>query len=73
MAALGRGTEIAVLAGIRSGDIAHVETLQWSLYCHAMDWVYYIALVALLVTGIFVNLLGLPGLWLMLASAAVYG
>ena len=37
-----------------------------------MDWVYYVALIALLVTGLFVNLLGLPGLWLMLASAAAY-
>ena len=38
----------------------------------AMDWVYYLLLIALLVTGLFVNLLGLPGLWLMLASAAGY-
>lgn len=37
-----------------------------------MDWVYYIALFALLLTGLFVNLLGLPGLWLMLASSAAY-
>ena len=40
-----------------------------------MDWlhlVYYIALFALLLTGLFVNLLGLPGLWLMLASALGY-
>ena len=37
-----------------------------------MDWVYYLLLIALLVTGLFVNLLGLPGLWMMLASAAGY-
>lgn len=37
-----------------------------------MDWIYYVALLALLITGLFVNLLGLPGLWLMLASAAAY-
>jgi hypothetical protein len=37
-----------------------------------MDWVYYLALFTLLLTGLFVNLLGLPGLWLMLASAAAY-
>jgi uncharacterized protein YqgC (DUF456 family) len=38
-----------------------------------MDWIYYVALVALLVTGLFLNLLSLPGLWLMLASTAGYG
>ena len=37
----------------------------WDVTC-------YILLVALLITGLFVNLLGLPGLWLMLASAAGY-
>ena len=37
-----------------------------------MDWVYYTALIALLITGLFVNLLGLPGLWLMLVSAVAY-
>lgn len=45
------------------------------LYSPAMDWmhlVYYVALIALLFTGLFVNLLGLPGLWLMLASVAGY-
>ena len=40
-----------------------------------MDWwhlTYYVALMALLLTGLFVNLLGLPGLWLMVASVAGY-
>jgi uncharacterized protein YqgC (DUF456 family) len=37
-----------------------------------MDWVYYTALIALLLTGLFLNLLGLPGLWLMVAAAVGY-
>jgi uncharacterized protein len=37
-----------------------------------LDLVYYLALIALLITGLFVNLLGLPGLWLMIAAAAAY-
>ena len=37
-----------------------------------MDWVYYLALVALLLTGLFINLIGLPGLWVMVASTLGY-
>lgn len=37
-----------------------------------MAWVYYTALIVLLLVGLFVNLLGLPGLWIMMASALGY-
>jgi hypothetical protein len=37
------------------------------------DWLYYVALIAALFTGLFVNILGLPGLWLMVAAHAAYG
>lgn len=37
-----------------------------------MDWIYYLALIALLFTGLFVNLLSLPGLWLMVGAHAGY-
>ena len=38
----------------------------------ALDWTYYLLLLALLVIGLFVNILGLPGLWLMVASYGAY-
>ncbi|HEV2292556.1 MAG TPA: DUF456 domain-containing protein [Tepidisphaeraceae bacterium] len=38
----------------------------------ALDWIYYLLLLALLVTGLFVNILGLPGLWLMVAAFGTY-
>jgi uncharacterized protein len=37
-----------------------------------MDWIYYIALLVVLVFGLFVNILGLPGLWVMVAGYVVY-
>ncbi|HLL89273.1 MAG TPA: DUF456 family protein [Tepidisphaeraceae bacterium] len=37
-----------------------------------MDWLYYVALWVLMLTGLFLNVLGLPGLWLMVASLAAY-
>jgi uncharacterized protein len=37
-----------------------------------MNWIYYLCLIALLFTGLFVNLLGLPGLWLMVAAHAIF-
>jgi len=37
-----------------------------------MDWAYYSLLVALLLAGLFINLLGLPGLWVMVVSALGY-
>jgi uncharacterized protein len=37
-----------------------------------MDWVYYAVLIALLFAGLFINLIGLPGLWVMVASALCY-
>jgi uncharacterized protein YqgC (DUF456 family) len=36
------------------------------------EWVWYILTFFVLVAGLFINLLGLPGLWLMLAVAGVY-
>ena len=38
----------------------------------ALDWIYYLLLAILLVFGLFINILGLPGLWLMIAAAAAY-
>ncbi len=37
-----------------------------------MDWLYYFLMLALLVVGLGVQLMGLPGLWLMAAAAALY-
>jgi uncharacterized protein YqgC (DUF456 family) len=37
------------------------------------EWLYYVLLIVLLVTGLFVNILGLPGLWLMVAAHAAFG
>src|SRR5438046_8805647 len=33
---------------------------------------YYVLLLALLLAGLFISILGLPGVWLMIASAACY-
>jgi hypothetical protein len=37
-----------------------------------MDIVYYILLIALMLTGLFLNILGLPGLWLIVVSYVGY-
>src|SRR5438477_11260905 len=37
-----------------------------------MHLIYYLLLLALLLIGLFVSILSLPGLWLMVASAAGY-
>lgn len=37
-----------------------------------MDWLLYLTLAGLLVTGLALNVLGLPGLWLMVAAHAAY-
>jgi len=37
-----------------------------------LDWLYYLLLLAISLVGLFLNILGLPGLWLMVASAAGY-
>jgi uncharacterized protein YqgC (DUF456 family) len=37
-----------------------------------MDWLYYFLLIVILVTGLFLNILGLPGLWLMVAAFGGY-
>lgn len=37
------------------------------------DWLWYVLLMALAqIVGLFLNLLGLPGLWVMLAAAGIY-
>lgn len=36
------------------------------------EWLYYLLLVVLLFSGLFINIIGLPGLWLMLAATAGY-
>ena len=38
-----------------------------------MDWLLYISLALLLLLGLFLNIAGLPGLWLMVAAHAGYG
>jgi len=38
----------------------------------ALDWLYYILLLILCVVGLFINILGLPGLWLMVAAYGAY-
>src|SRR5947207_13048304 len=37
-----------------------------------MDWVYYICLAVVLIFGLFVNILGLPGLWVMVGGYVIY-
>lgn len=37
-----------------------------------LDWLYYVLLALVLVTGLLLNLFGLPGNWLMLAALAGY-
>ena len=37
-----------------------------------MHWTYYIILIALMLAGLFLNILGLPGLWLMVISYVGY-
>lgn len=38
-----------------------------------LEWTYYVLLIVLLVTGWLINILGLPGLWLMLLGHICYG
>jgi uncharacterized protein YqgC (DUF456 family) len=38
----------------------------------ALDWLYYILLLILCVVGLFINILGLPGLWLMVAAYGAF-
>src|SRR4051812_2713362 len=37
-----------------------------------MDWIYYICLLVVLILGLVVNILGLPGLWLMVLGYIAY-
>ena len=37
-----------------------------------MDWLYYLILAVMMFVGLFLNIVGLPGLWLMVAAHAVY-
>ncbi len=37
-----------------------------------MHWLWYISLLAVMLLGLFVNILGLPGLWLLVAAYAGY-
>jgi uncharacterized protein len=38
-----------------------------------IDWIYYLILLFTLLSGLWFNILGLPGLWLMVLAHAVYG
>jgi uncharacterized protein YqgC (DUF456 family) len=53
-------------AGILISLVAALETNMWH------DIVYYILLIVLLLTGLLINVLTLPGLWLMAASYGAY-
>lgn len=37
-----------------------------------MIWIWYLVLLGMLLAGLFVNILGLPGLWFMVAACVVY-
>ncbi len=37
-----------------------------------MDWIYYLLTMTVMVIGLWINILTLPGLWLMVASIAIY-
>ena len=37
-----------------------------------LDWLWYVSLLAVMLLGLFVNILGLPGLWLLVASVIGY-
>ena len=41
-------------------------------HMYALDWLYYILLLIFCVVGLFLNILGLPGLWLMVAAYGAY-
>lgn len=43
-----------------------------SVHSLAMDWVYYLLTLAAMVVGLWINILTLPGLWVMVASVAIY-
>lgn len=36
------------------------------------DWIWYVLMLLMQVVGLFLNLLGVPGLWVMLAATGVY-
>jgi hypothetical protein len=38
-----------------------------------MPWLIYAIFIVVLLAGVFLNLVGLPGLWLMVGAAAIYG
>ncbi|MDB5355618.1 MAG: hypothetical protein JWN24_2071 [Phycisphaerales bacterium] len=38
-----------------------------------LEWVYYILLAAVLIAGLYINLVGAPGLWLMALGTIIYG
>src|SRR5215207_6164037 len=37
-----------------------------------MDWVYYILTLIVMLAGMFLNIVGLPGIWLMIGAAGVF-
>src|SRR5262245_29878147 len=37
-----------------------------------MDWLYYLLLAVMLFVGLFLNIVSLPGLWLMVAAHGIY-
>jgi uncharacterized protein YqgC (DUF456 family) len=53
---------------------------EWEIYCDqpgrvqsgAMAWVWYLILSLVLIGGLYINLIGAPGLWVMVLATAVY-
>src|SRR4051812_24777150 len=44
----------------------------YSPSAHLMDWIYYILLIIFAVAGLFINILGLPGLWVLVLATVAY-
>ena len=51
--------------------LGRVEGL-WFSRRRMMDWLYYLILAVMLFVGLFLNIVTLPGLWLMVAAHGIY-
>lgn len=48
------------------------SNLMWNYVEPVLPWIGYVLLLASVVAGLFINILGLPGLWLMVLTSVVY-
>ena len=69
---VGRGTAEACVCGARERAGCWRVGRPADILALRMDWVYYGILFSLLLAGLFLNVLGLPGLWVMVAAAFGY-